>query len=192
MPDASAKTRHAAAQSASTSAGAFPQNDKPTIISALAANPTLAPSIAAKQLFPLPSAAKRGILRFRIKEQLEEGRGKHWHWNKGATHANNAEPDDEELEATRIRYGYKTAAEGGPRRLYLMVSADITKLRSSRRPSSQASDDGKHGRRTPSGREDHGPDRACTRLNHSSGCAGALKDAPYREKVLGSGSEFQC
>ncbi|GAC94264.1 hypothetical protein PHSY_001835 [Pseudozyma hubeiensis SY62] len=103
---------------------ARPQSSQATITSALAADPTLAPSIAAKQLFPVPSAAKRGILRFKIKEQLEEGRGKHWVWDKGAVHHGNREPDDDELERVRLRYGYKPTDQGGPSRLYLMVLAD--------------------------------------------------------------------
>ncbi|TKY87535.1 hypothetical protein EX895_003549 [Sporisorium graminicola] len=101
-----------------------PQSSQPTITSAVAADPTLPPSQAAKHLFPSPSAAKRGILRFKIKEQLEEGRHKHWVWDKGAVHHGNREPDDDELERVRLRFGYKSTAEGGPSRLYLMILAD--------------------------------------------------------------------
>lgn len=118
-----AKATQASAQNASYASGnEKPQNQFATITSALAANPTLAPSKAAKQLFPPPSAARRGILRFKIKEQLEEGRGKHWQWNKGAVHEKNIGPDDDELEKTRLQFGYKSEEEGGPGRLYLTVS----------------------------------------------------------------------
>lgn len=115
-------------RSAGTQVGPFqdarPQSSQPTITSAVAADPTLAPSAAAKHLFPVPSAAKRGVLRFKIKEQLEEGRGKHWVWDKGAVHHSNREPDDQELELVRLKYGYKPTDQGGPSRLYLMILAD--------------------------------------------------------------------
>ncbi len=106
---------------------ARPQSSQPTITSAVAADPTLPPSQAAKHLFPVPSAAKRGILRFKIKEQLEEGRGKHWIWDKGAVHDTNREPDDEELERVsssiwlQVRGGRRSveALSNGPCRLLL-------------------------------------------------------------------------
>ncbi|PWN26004.1 hypothetical protein BDZ90DRAFT_206467, partial [Jaminaea rosea] len=97
---------------------------QPTITSAVAADPTLPPTIAAARLFPLPRAYRRGILRFKIKAELEEGRGTSWNWHNGATHVKNQEPDDEELEAVRKRFGYKKESEGGPSRLYLMILAD--------------------------------------------------------------------
>ncbi|SPO31578.1 uncharacterized protein UTRI_06398_B [Ustilago trichophora] len=128
----SSHIRSEAAEKAHLSAGsqigpyqdARPQSSQPTITSAVAADPTLPPSHAAKHLFPIPSAAKRGIIRFKIKEQLEEGRGKHWIWDKGAVHQDNREPDDDELQRVRHRFGYKSTAQGGPSRLYLMVLAD--------------------------------------------------------------------
>ncbi|SNX87803.1 uncharacterized protein MEPE_06514 [Melanopsichium pennsylvanicum] len=128
----SSQVRKEAVEKAHLSAGsqigpfqdARPQSSQPTITSAVAADPTLPPSKAAKHLFPVPSAAKRGMLRFKIKEQLEEGRGRHWVWDKGAVHHANREPDDEELERVRRKFGYKPTAEGGPSRLYLMVLAD--------------------------------------------------------------------
>ncbi|KAN0064946.1 hypothetical protein ACQY0O_002004 [Thecaphora frezii] len=127
-----ADARKKASELAHTSAGAEIlssqdarlQSQQLTITSAVAADPTLPPSKAAKRLFPLPSATKRGVLRFSIKEKLEEGRGKHWVWDKGAVHDGNREPDDEELEQVRIRYGYKELEKGGPSRLYLMMLAD--------------------------------------------------------------------
>ncbi|EPQ30619.1 uncharacterized protein PFL1_02143 [Pseudozyma flocculosa PF-1] len=125
-------TREGAQHLAHTSAGADvgtcqdarPQSQQATITSAVAADPTLPPSKAAEILFPPPSAARRGLLRFTIKEQLEEGRGKHWVWDKGAVHDGNREPDDDELERVRLRYGYKELEKGGPSRLYLMMLAD--------------------------------------------------------------------
>ncbi|PWN48535.1 hypothetical protein IE53DRAFT_381263 [Violaceomyces palustris] len=123
--------RQVAQQHASASAGSGekgqpprPQSSQPTITSAVAAEPRLAPSKAAKQLYPLPSAFKRGLIRFRIKEQLEEGRGKHWVWHKGAVHKRNLEPDDDELQRVREKYGYPQEDKGGPSRLYLMMLAD--------------------------------------------------------------------
>lgn len=107
---------HAAASST------VPAQAQATITSAVAADPTLPPTVAAARLFPLPRAYRRGILRFKIKAELEEGRGTSWNWHNGATHAKNKEPDDEELEAVRERFGYKKESEGGPSRLYLMVS----------------------------------------------------------------------
>ena len=103
---------------------ARPQSSQPTITSAVAADPPLPPTKAAKRLFPLPSATKRGLIRFRIKEQLEEGRGKHWVWDKGAVHDANVEPDDDEIERVRQRFGYKPIDKHGPSRLYLMILAD--------------------------------------------------------------------
>ncbi|KAJ1024134.1 hypothetical protein NDA16_002973 [Ustilago loliicola] len=128
----SSHVRKEAAEKAHLSAGtqigpfqdARPQSSQPTITSAVAADPTLPPSEAAKHLFPTPPAAKRGLIRFKIKEQLEEGRGKHWVWDKGAVHHGNREPDDEELERVRHRFRYKSEADGGPSRLYLMILAD--------------------------------------------------------------------
>ncbi|CDR99991.1 uncharacterized protein SPSC_03386 [Sporisorium scitamineum] len=128
----SSHIRKEAAEKAHLSAGSQvgpfqdsrPQSSQPTITSAVAADPTLPPSQAAKHLFPAPSAAKRGVLRFKIKEQLEEGRHKHWVWDKGAVHHGNREPDDDELERVRLRFGYKPIAQGGPSRLYLMILAD--------------------------------------------------------------------
>lgn len=128
----SSHIRNEAAEKAHLSAGtqigpfqdARPQSSQPTITSAVAADPTLPPSEAAKHLFPTPPAAKRGLIRFKIKEQLEEGRGKHWVWDKGAVHHGNREPDDEELDRVRRRFGYKSEPEGGPSRLYLMILAD--------------------------------------------------------------------
>lgn len=79
------------------------------------------PSKAEKRLFPSPPAWKRAILRYKIKEELQEGRGKKWNWHKGAVHDTNAEPDDDELQRVRERYGYKSEQEGGPSRLYTMV-----------------------------------------------------------------------
>lgn len=127
-----AHTRSEATEKAHVSAGsqigpfqdARPQSSQPTITSAVAADPTLPPSKAAERLFPDPGAARRGIMRFRIKEQLEEGRGKHWTWDKGAVDQRNLEPDDEELERVRQRFGYKPTEQGGPSRLYLMILAD--------------------------------------------------------------------
>lgn len=116
------KTRASALQASAASGNDSPQNSFATITSALAANPSLAPSVAAKQLFPPPSAARRGFLRFKIKEQLEEGRGKHWQWNRGAVHEKNIGPDDDELEKVRLQFGYKEEENGGPGRLYLTVS----------------------------------------------------------------------
>ncbi|SAM86194.1 uncharacterized protein UBRO_08611 [Ustilago bromivora] len=128
----SSHIRKEAAEKAHLSAGiqigpfqdSRPQSSQPTITSAVAADPTLPPSEAAKHLFPTPPAAKRGLIRFKIKEQLEEGRGKHWVWDKGAVHHGNREPDDQELQRVRHRFGYKSEAEGGPSRLYLMILAD--------------------------------------------------------------------
>ncbi|CAD6887945.1 unnamed protein product [Tilletia controversa] len=101
-----------------------PQKYQDTISSAVAAKPDLAPSKAAKQLFPPPSACKRGFIRFRIKEQLEEGRAKKWSWHRGALHEGNVKPDDEELVRIREQYGYKSEEDGGPSRLYLEILAD--------------------------------------------------------------------
>jgi hypothetical protein len=116
-------TRSAAASHSLASASSPPQSETGTITSALAADPHLAPSKAAKRLFPDAPAWKRAILRFKIKEELQEGRGSKWNWHKGAVHACNLEPDDEELKAVRTRYGYKSEEEGGPSRLYSMVSS---------------------------------------------------------------------
>lgn len=115
-------TRESAAAHAAASATEWPQNTQATITSALAADPTLPATIAAKRLFPNPRAYKRGLLRTKIKHELEDGRGSRWNWHNGATHKHNAEPDEAELESVRKKYGYKTEAEGGPSRLYLMVS----------------------------------------------------------------------
>jgi hypothetical protein len=93
-----------------------------TITSALAAEPDLAPSKAASRLFPNPPAWKRAILRHKIKEELEDGRGKKWNWHKGAVHDTNVEPAEDELQNVREKYGYKSESEGGPSRLYTMVS----------------------------------------------------------------------
>ncbi|KAE8216601.1 hypothetical protein CF327_g269 [Tilletia walkeri] len=101
-----------------------PQKFKDTISSAVAAKPTLAPSKAAKKLFPPPDAFRRGFIRFRIKEQLEEGRAKKWSWHKGALHEGNSKPEDEELDRIREQYGYKAEQDGGPSRLYLEILAD--------------------------------------------------------------------
>jgi len=101
-----------------------PQKHKDTISSAVAANPQLPPTKAAKKLFPPPSAFKRGLIRFRIKEQLEEGRAKKWTWHNGAIHEGNAKPLDDELDKIREQYGYQPEAEGGPSRLYLEILAD--------------------------------------------------------------------
>lgn len=115
-------TREKATEKSLASSTESPQSSQPTITSAVAADPSLPPTLAAARLFPPPKAYKRGILRFKIKEQLEEGRSKSWNWHNGATHHGNAEPDDEELEAVRKQYGYKEEKDGGPSRLYLMVS----------------------------------------------------------------------
>lgn len=120
-----AATQKGAAEHAAASATEHPQNAQATITSAVAADPSLPPTLAAARLFPSPRAYKRGFLRFKIKEQLEEGRGGHWNWHNGATHHGNQEPDDEELEEVRKRYGYKTEAEGGPSKLYLMVCVQL-------------------------------------------------------------------
>ena len=114
-------TREKAASHSAASASASPQNDAGTITSAVAADPHLPPSKAEKRLFPSPPAWKRAILRYKIKEELQEGRGKKWNWHKGAVHDTNAEPDDDELQRVRERYGYKSEQEGGPSRLYTMV-----------------------------------------------------------------------
>lgn len=117
-----AATREAAASHSLASASSPPQSETATITSALAADPHLAPSKAAKRLFPDAPAWKRAILRFKIKEELQEGRGKKWNWHKGAVHPGNVEPNDAELEGVRKQYGYKAEQEGGPSRLYTMVS----------------------------------------------------------------------
>lgn len=117
-------TRHGAESHAAASSTLQAQK-QPIITSALAADPSLAPEVAAKRLFPLPRAYRRGLLRFRIKEQLEEGRGHTWNWHNGATHHGNEEPGEEELEGVRTRFGYKKEKDGGPSRLYLMVSIHI-------------------------------------------------------------------
>ncbi|GAC76283.1 hypothetical protein PANT_20c00041 [Moesziomyces antarcticus T-34] len=122
--EAAEKAHLSASSQIGSTQDARPQATQPTITSAVAADPTLPPTDAAKYLFPVPSAAKRGIIRFKIKEQLEEGRGKHWVWDKGAVHQGNREPDDDELDHVRQRYGYKKPEQGGPSRLYLMVLAD--------------------------------------------------------------------
>ncbi|KAK0545576.1 hypothetical protein OC846_004897 [Tilletia horrida] len=101
-----------------------PQKHHQTISSAVAERPQLPPTKAAKKLFPPPSAFKRGLIRFKIKEQLEEGRAKKWSWHNGALHTNNARPLDDELDRIREKYGYKSEAEGGPSRLYLEILAD--------------------------------------------------------------------
>ncbi len=99
---------------------------------------------AADLLFPLPPSWLRGLLRVKIKHELEEGRGKGWVWHKGATHHGNREPDDAELKKVCEMYGYKwtldaerqvtekTKAEGKldqmempPGQLYLMVSTAL-------------------------------------------------------------------
>lgn len=116
------KTRKAAAVHPVASAFFPPQSEIATITSALAADPQLAPTKAAKRLFPNAPAWKRAILRFQIKGELEEGRGTRWNWHKGAVHDSNVEPDDEELQLVRQRYGYKPEEKGGPSRLYTMVS----------------------------------------------------------------------
>lgn len=116
------QTRETAELYATASASSPPQSHAGTITSALAAEPDLAPSRAAKRLFPNPPAWKRAILRFKIKEELEEGRGKKWNWHKGAVHATNTEPTEEELQLVREKYGYKSEEKGGPSRLYTMVS----------------------------------------------------------------------
>lgn len=115
-------TRKAAASHSAASASSSPQSGIGTITSALAADPQLAPTKAAKRLFPNAPAWKRAILRFQIKGELEEGRGTKWNWHKGAVHDTNVEPDEEELQLVRQRYGYKSEKEGGPSRLYTMVS----------------------------------------------------------------------
>ncbi|KAK0531098.1 hypothetical protein OC835_003798 [Tilletia horrida] len=101
-----------------------PQMHQHTISSAVAAKPDLAPTKAAKKLFPPPSAFKRGLIRFRIKEMLEEGRAKQWSWHNGALHEGNAKPLDDELDRIRAKYGYQQEADGGPSRLYLEILAD--------------------------------------------------------------------
>ncbi|UZJ51719.1 hypothetical protein CBS101457_001039 [Exobasidium rhododendri] len=118
------QTREKAESHAVASASSPPQSHAGTITSALAAEPTLAPSKAAKRLFPNPPAWKRAILRFKIKEELEEGRGKKWNWHKGAVHKTNIEPNEGELQSVRAQYGYKSEAEGGPKKLYIMILAD--------------------------------------------------------------------
>ncbi|CAO1634731.1 unnamed protein product [Parajaminaea phylloscopi] len=117
-------TRQGAQESAAASSTQQPQASQATITSAVAADPKLPPTVAAKRLFPLPGAARRGVLRFKIKEQLEEGRGHTWNWHNGATHANNQKPEEEELESIRKRFGYKDEKDGGPSKLYLMMLAD--------------------------------------------------------------------
>lgn len=126
---ASKRTKEKATKESNASASSSPQSEQATITSALAADPTLPPSKAAKRLFPSPPAWKRGVLRFRIKEQLEEGRGKHWNWHKGAVHDGNREPNDKELQLVREKYGYKREEEGGPSKLYLMVSVSVVKIK---------------------------------------------------------------
>ncbi|CAO1625474.1 unnamed protein product [Sympodiomycopsis kandeliae] len=118
------QTREKATQHASSSSTEKPQSEHATITSAVAADPQLPPTLAAARLFPKPKAYKRGILRFKIKEQLEEGRGKSWNWHNGATHHGNIEPDDQELDAIRRQYGYKSEEDGGPSKLYMMILAD--------------------------------------------------------------------
>lgn len=122
LTHATKATRADAASASATGSSALPHSTHGTITSALAADPTLPPSVAEQRLFPQAPAWKRAVLRWTIKEKLEEGRGKGWNWHKGAVHDSNVEPDDEELESVRTTYGYKTEAEGGPSRLYLMVS----------------------------------------------------------------------
>ena len=116
------RTREKAGAYAAASASSPPQSGQGTITSALASDPALAPSQAAKRLYPNPPAWKRAILRFKIKEELEEGRGKGWNWHKGAVHATNTEPDDKELERVKERYGYSATGKESPSRLYTMVS----------------------------------------------------------------------
>lgn len=117
-------TQQSAKEKSTASSSTFPQSEHATITSAVATDPSLPPSKAASRLFPNPPAWKRGILRFKIKEQLEEGRGKKWNWHKGAVHVGNREPDDEELRSIRDRFGYSEDAEKGASRLYLMMLAD--------------------------------------------------------------------
>lgn len=117
-------TQQSAQEKSAASSSTFPQSEHATITSAVAADPTLPPSKAASRLFPNPPAWKRGILRFKIKEQLEEGRGKKWNWHKGAVHVGNQEPDEDELQSIRDRFGYSDDPEKGASRLYLMMLAD--------------------------------------------------------------------
>lgn len=117
-------TQQSAKEKSAASSSTLPQSEHATITSAVAADPTLPPSKAASRLFPNPPAWKRGILRFKIKEQLEEGRGKTWNWHKGAVHVGNREPDEKELQSIRDRFGYSTDPEKGPSKLYLMMLAD--------------------------------------------------------------------
>ncbi|PWN35392.1 uncharacterized protein FA14DRAFT_121652 [Meira miltonrushii] len=117
-------TQQSAKEKSAASSSTLPQSEHPTITSAVAADPTLPPSKAATRLFPNPPAWKRGILRFKIKEQLEEGRGKKWNWHKGAVHVGNQEPDEKELQSIRERFGYSSDPEKGPSKLYLMMLAD--------------------------------------------------------------------
>lgn len=118
------KTRRKAKKASTSSSKSYPQSRDATITSAVCAEPELAPLKAASRLFPNPPAWKRAILRFKIKEQLEEGRGKGWNWHKGAVHDKNREPGAEELQMVRERYGYKAGSEGGPSELYLKILAD--------------------------------------------------------------------
>ncbi|CEH16144.1 MITOCHONDRIAL CARDIOLIPIN HYDROLASE [Ceraceosorus bombacis] len=122
-PSATKATREKA-EKEGVASSSEPALQHATITSAVAADPKLAPRIAEKRLFPPPTAARRGLLRFKIKEQLEEGRSKGWNWHKGAVHACNVEPEEDELQKIRDMYGYKSEAEGGPGRLYLMMLAD--------------------------------------------------------------------
>lgn len=121
-------TRQAAHDKAAASSSVGPQSQSATITSAVAAEPDLPPLKAASRLFPNPPAWKRAILRVKIKEQLEEGRVKKWKWHKGAVHAKNLEPDDEELKAVCERYGYRFGSEeqekDAPSRLFTMMLAD--------------------------------------------------------------------
>lgn len=99
----------------------------------------LSPTQAASQLFPLPPSWLRGILRVRIKHELEEGRGKRWTWHKGAVHPKNKMPEEEELKTVCERFGYRWSDDGNaekdtvdgvptPSRLYLMVRDGIPRI----------------------------------------------------------------